>query len=172
MCCLCFRRVKQEQLNITASGRKEDVCVDCAKEEQLRMTHRKSADTKQMKRQLQPLGDRVLVRRIESKSETPGGILIPSAIQEAPQEGVVLALGQGSHTFLVAVNDSVLLPKYGALEVNLNDEKLLLIKEEDILGVLRPVLTDAPPKTAADDDLDEPLGTPQACADDVCESCQ
>ncbi len=90
-----------------------------------------------------PLGQRVLVKRIEEDQEkSPGGIIIPDAHKEKPQEAKVVKLGIGKNdegedvTFNVKEGDTVLISKYGGTEVKLNGEDHLIINESDILGIL------------------------------------
>ena len=90
---------------------------------------------------IRPLGDRVLVEPAEEKEQMVGGIYIPDAAKEKPIKGKVLAPGKKydkDHkelAFDVKVGDEVLLPKYGGTEVKINDKKLQLVREEDLLGV-------------------------------------
>ena len=90
---------------------------------------------------IRPLGDRVLVEPAEEKEQMVGGIYIPDAAKEKPIKGKVLALGKKYDkyhkelAFDVKVGDEVLLPKYGGTEVKINDKKLQLVREEDLLGV-------------------------------------
>jgi chaperonin GroES len=90
-----------------------------------------------------PLGDRVLVRRVEEEEKTKGGIIIPDTAKEKPQEGEVIAVGPGArdeggkiHPLDVAVGDRILFGKWSGTEVKLDGEDLLIMKESDILGVL------------------------------------
>jgi chaperonin GroES len=90
-----------------------------------------------------PLGDRVLVRRVEEEAKTKGGIIIPDTVKEKPQEGEVLAVGPGARDesgklqpLDVAVGDRILFGKWSGTEVKLDGEDLLIMKESDILGVL------------------------------------
>ncbi len=92
---------------------------------------------------IKPLGDRVLVQPIEEQEVKKGGIIIPDTAKEKPQEGKIIALGTGKTddkgkkiAFEVKKGDRVLIPKYGGTEVKLADETYLLIKEEDILGII------------------------------------
>ena len=91
---------------------------------------------------IRPLGDRVLIEPIEEKEQTAGGIIIPDSAKEKPMQGKVVAGGKkldkdGKEiAFDVKKGDTVLLPKYGGTEVKLNDKKLQLVREEDLLGVL------------------------------------
>jgi len=92
---------------------------------------------------LKPLGDRVLVRRIDSEERTKGGIIIPDSAKEKPLEGEVVAVGPG-RTFdngqikpmTVKANDRVLFAKYAETEVKLDGASFLLLREDDILGIL------------------------------------
>jgi len=90
-----------------------------------------------------PLHDRVLVRRIESEEKTKGGIIIPDTAKEKPQEGEVVAVGDGSRSETgekqpldVKPGDRVLFGKWSGSEVKIDDEELLIMKESDILGVV------------------------------------
>jgi len=92
---------------------------------------------------IKPIGDRVLVKHIEEKEQTRGGIIIPDSAKEKPQEAEVIALGTGKkdddgkvRPFEVAVGDRVLISKYGGTEVKIDDAKMLLVREDDILGVI------------------------------------
>ncbi len=92
---------------------------------------------------LKPLHDRVLVRRIDSEEITKGGIIIPDSVKEKPLEGKVVAIGSGKilnngniRTLTVKVGDRVLFAKYAETEITLNGQTLLLLKEEDLLGIL------------------------------------
>ena len=93
-----------------------------------------------------PLGDRVLVRRVEEEAKTKGGIIIPDTAKEKPQEGEVLSVGPGARDEAgklqpldVKVGDRILFGKWSGTEVKLDGEDLLIMKESDILGVLEPV---------------------------------
>jgi len=92
---------------------------------------------------LHPLHDRVLVRRIEAEAARRGGIIIPDTAKEKPQEGKVLAVGKGKVSedgkkipLDVKAGDRVLFGKYSGSEITLDGEDLLILKEEDVLGVL------------------------------------
>lgn len=93
---------------------------------------------------IQPLGDRVLVKQVEEKEQIKGGIIIPDAAKEKSQEAQVVALGTGKiddngkrGAFEVKVGDKVLIAKYGGTEVKMGDEKFTLLREEDILAILK-----------------------------------
>ena len=92
-----------------------------------------------------PLGDRVLVRRVEEEEKTKGGIIIPDTAKEKPQEGEVIAVGPGARDDAgkvqpldVKPGDRILFGKWSGTEVKLDGEDLLIMKESDILGVLEP----------------------------------
>jgi len=90
-----------------------------------------------------PLGDRVLVRRVEEETTTKGGIIIPDTAKEKPQEGEVLAVGPGGRDedgeyiqMDVKVGDRILFGKWSGTEVKIDGEDLIIMKESDILGVV------------------------------------
>ena len=92
---------------------------------------------------LRPLHDRVLVRRIEGDTKSPGGIIIPDTAKEKPTEGEVLSIGSGNRDETgkltpldVKVGDRVLFGKWSGTEVKIDGEDLLIMKESDIMGVL------------------------------------
>lgn len=96
------------------------------------------------KTNIQPLGDRVLVKQVEEKEQIKGGIIIPDAAKEKSQEAEVIALGTGKidesgkrAAFDVKVGDRVLIAKYGGTEVKVGDEKFTLLREDDILAILK-----------------------------------
>ena len=90
-----------------------------------------------------PLGDRVVVRRIEEEEKTRGGIIIPDTAKEKPQEGEVVAVGPGARDedgerieMDVKAGDRILFGKWSGTEVRIDGEDLLIMKESDILGVV------------------------------------
>ena len=90
-----------------------------------------------------PLGDRVLVKRVEEEEKTKGGIIIPATAKEKPQEGEVIAVGpgvrddDGDYVALdVKPGDRILFGKWSGTEVKLDGQDLLIMKESDILGVV------------------------------------
>jgi chaperonin GroES len=90
-----------------------------------------------------PLHDRVVVRRIEAEEKTKGGIIIPDAAKEKPQEGEVIAVGPGARdetgkvaALDVKAGDRVLFGKWSGTEVRIDGEDLLIMKESDIMGVV------------------------------------
>ena len=92
-----------------------------------------------------PLGDRVLVKRVEEETKTKGGIIIPDTAKEKPQEGEVVAVGPGARNdkgevvaLDVKAGDRILFGKWSGTEVKLDGEDLLIMKESDILGIIVP----------------------------------
>jgi chaperonin GroES len=92
---------------------------------------------------IKPLQDRVIVKRIEEEETSKGGIIIPDSAKEKPQEGRVVAVGKGkvdehgkTTPMDVKVNDRVLFGKYSGTEINIDDEEHLIMREDDILGVV------------------------------------
>ena len=90
-----------------------------------------------------PLGDRVLVKRVEEESKTKGGIIIPDTAKEKPQEGEVVSVGPGARDETgkivpldVKEGDRILFGKWSGTEVKLNGEDLLIMKESDIMGII------------------------------------
>ena len=90
-----------------------------------------------------PLGDRVLVKRVDEESKTKGGIIIPDTAKEKPQEGEVLAVGPGARDengkrveLDFKTGDSILFGKWYGTEVKLEGEDLIIMKESDILGIV------------------------------------
>jgi chaperonin GroES len=92
---------------------------------------------------LQPLHDRILVKRIEEEKALRSGLIIPDSAKEKPQEGKVLAVGNGTVSedgtktpLDVKAGDRVLFGKYSGSEVTLDGQEYLIMKEEDVLGIL------------------------------------
>lgn len=92
---------------------------------------------------IKPLGQRVLVERVEAESKTAGGLFLPDTAKEKPQEAIVRAIGTGGRDkdgkeipFNVAVNDKVLITKYGGTEVSVNGTTYTILNESDILAVI------------------------------------
>ena len=92
---------------------------------------------------LKPLGDRVVVKPIEQDEITAGGIMLPDTAKEKPQEGKILAVGPGNRNDAgeripldVAVDDIVLYAKYAGTEIKLEGEKILVLRESDILAIV------------------------------------
>ena len=89
-----------------------------------------------------PLHDRILVRRVEERGTTQGGIIIPDTAKDKPQEGEVLAAGKGKIKddgkilpLDVKTGDRILFGKYAGTEVNINGEEYLIMREEEVLGI-------------------------------------
>jgi len=92
---------------------------------------------------VRPLADRVIVKPLEAQETKKGGIIIPDAHKEKPQEGEVVALGTGKRddegkliAFTVKKGDKVLISKYGGTEIKIADESYLIMREDDILGII------------------------------------
>ena len=92
---------------------------------------------------IRPLQDRVIVKRIQEEEKTKGGIIIPDTAKEKPQEGKVVAVGKGKANedgkvvpLDVKVNDRILFGKYSGSDINIDGEEHLIMREEDILGVI------------------------------------
>ena len=92
---------------------------------------------------VKPLADRVIVKPIEASESKNGGIIIPDTAKEKPQEGEVVALGTGKRDddgkvipFTVKKGDKVLISKYGGTEIKIDGDMYLIMREDDILGIL------------------------------------
>jgi len=92
---------------------------------------------------IRPLHDRVIVKRVEEEKTTPGGIVLPGSAAEKPSQGEVLAVGPGKaldngsvRAMDVRVGDKVLFGKYSGTEVKVDGEEVIVMREEDIMGVL------------------------------------
>ncbi len=92
---------------------------------------------------IRPLHDRVIVRRMEEESKSAGGIVIPDSATEKPSRGEIISVGPGKfndkgevNPLSVKVGDTVLFGKYSGTEVKLGDEELLVMREDDIMGVI------------------------------------
>jgi len=92
---------------------------------------------------IRPLQDRVIVKRVEEEERTKGGIIIPDTAKEKPQEGEILAVGPGKVAddgkkipMEVKVGDRVLFGKYSGTEIKIDGEEHLIMREDDILGIL------------------------------------
>ncbi|MCP5536225.1 MAG: co-chaperone GroES [Akkermansiaceae bacterium] len=90
-----------------------------------------------------PIGQRVLVKRLEAEEVSAGGIVLPDTAKEKPQEAEVVSLGTGGKDddgkvieFSVKVGDTVLISKYGGTDVKVDGEDMLIISESDILGII------------------------------------
>ena len=92
---------------------------------------------------LRPLGDRILVKRVKEEERTKGGIIIPDTAKEKPQEGKIVAVGKGKYDdsgklipIEVKAGDKILFGKYSGSEFKLEGEDLLILREDDILGII------------------------------------
>jgi len=92
---------------------------------------------------IRPLQDRVIVKRVEEEEKTKGGIIIPDTAKEKPMEGKVIAVGKGKlmddgkvHALDVKAGDRILFGKYSGTEVKIDGEEHLIMREDDILGVI------------------------------------
>jgi len=92
---------------------------------------------------IRPLQDRVIVKRVEEEEKSKGGIIIPDTAKEKPMEGKIIAVGKGKlledgkvHPVDVKAGDRVLFGKYAGTEVKIDGEEHLIMREEDILGVI------------------------------------
>ena len=92
---------------------------------------------------LKPLGNRLVVKPVEEEDVTAGGIVLPESAKEKPQKGTVLAVGPGTRSdsgeripLDVAVDDTVLFAKYAGTEIKLDGEKVLVLRESDILAIV------------------------------------
>ncbi len=92
---------------------------------------------------IRPLNDRILVQRLEQEDKTSGGIIIPDSAKEKPAEGKVVAVGNGKLNdkgervaMEVKVGDHLLFSKYGGTDVKLDGEDYLIMREEDVLGIV------------------------------------
>lgn len=99
--------------------------------------------TKTKKSSIRPLGDRVLLQRVEAEDKTAGGILLPESAKEKPKEGKIVAVGDGRmldngerSSFSVKNGDRVLFSSYAGTEVKVDGEEYLIMREEDILGII------------------------------------
>jgi chaperonin GroES len=92
---------------------------------------------------IKPIGQRVLLKRVDTETVSAGGIVLVDSAQEKPQEALVIALGTGGKNedgsafeFSVSVNDKVLISKYGGTEVKVDGDDHLIVAESDILGII------------------------------------
>jgi len=92
---------------------------------------------------IRPLQDRVIVKRVEEEDKTKGGIIIPDTAKEKPMEGKIIAVGKGKvledgkiHPLDVKAGDRILFGKYSGTEVKMDGEEHLIMREDDILGVI------------------------------------
>ncbi len=95
------------------------------------------------KAHIRPLGDRILVKRVEAEEKTKGGIVLPDSAKEKPKEGIVVAVGQGKllengerSKIQLKADDRVLFTSYAGTEVKLGGEEFLIMGEDDVLAVI------------------------------------
>jgi len=93
---------------------------------------------------VRPLHDRIIIKRVEEKESIKGGIIIPDSAKEKPQEGLVIAVGNGKKNedgkvfpLDVKAGDRILFGKYSGTEIKLDNEEYLILREEEVLGVLQ-----------------------------------
>ena len=92
---------------------------------------------------VRPLHDRIIIKRVEEKESIKGGIIIPDSAKEKPQEGLVIAVGNGKKTeegkvipLDVKAGDRILFGKYSGTEIKLDNQEYLILREEEVLGIL------------------------------------
>jgi chaperonin GroES len=92
---------------------------------------------------VKPIGEKILIKRVEAEAKSPGGIVLPDSAKEKPKEGKIFALGDGKllkngerAKFQVKKGDRVIFASYGGTEVKIDSEEYLLMSEEDILAVI------------------------------------
>jgi chaperonin GroES len=92
---------------------------------------------------LRPLGDKILVKRVEAETKTKSGIVLPDSAKEKPKRGTILALGEGKRlengdlqTFTVKKGDQVLFTSYAGTELKIDGEEVLIMSEDDVLAVV------------------------------------
>ena len=92
---------------------------------------------------IKPLSDRILVRRLEAEEKTKGGIIIPDTAKEKPREGKIVAVGEGRidddgkrRPLTVKAGDKVLFNSYAGTDIKIEGEEFLIMKEEDVLGII------------------------------------
>ena len=95
------------------------------------------------KTRIQPLNDKIVVRRVEAEETTKGGIVLPDSAKEKPKEGIVVSLGQGKlldngnrADFQVKEEDRILFSSYAGTEIKIDGEEYLIMQEEDVLAVV------------------------------------
>lgn len=109
----------------------------------IRLFHLQDPYLKETSVKIRPLHDRVIVRRLEEERKSAGGIVIPDTVKEKPIQGEVMAVGSGKilddgkvRPVDVKVGDKVLFGKYAGTEVKIDDKEVLVLREEDIMGVV------------------------------------
>ncbi|MBI4355890.1 MAG: co-chaperone GroES [Candidatus Omnitrophica bacterium] len=93
---------------------------------------------------LHPIGDRIIVKALQSEERTKGGIVLPDTAKEKPQEGKVIAVGKGRlldsgelKALEVKVGDKILFGRYAGTEIKVEDEEVLILREEDVLAIIK-----------------------------------
>ncbi|HUT31924.1 MAG TPA: co-chaperone GroES [Planctomycetota bacterium] len=93
---------------------------------------------------IKPLGDHIVVRRLEAEERTAGGIVLPDTAKEKPKQGEIVAVGDGALTedgkrlpMRVKKGDRIVFTTYAGTEIKLGDEELLILREDDVLGIIR-----------------------------------
>lgn len=93
---------------------------------------------------IQPLGDRILVKRMKAEEKTAGGIVVPDTAKEKPKEGKVISLGTGKvnekgekQDFTVKKGDKILFESFAGTEVKIDGEEYLVMKEDDVIGIIK-----------------------------------
>jgi chaperonin GroES len=147
---LMFKRVPQNfwHSSLDAANRlpKSPAESECSVEGSLSERHSWLGQQRRLNMKFRPLHDRVVVRRIDAEEKTAGGIIIPDTAKEKPQQGEVLAVGPGKRDEtgkLVAPDlregDQILFGKWSGTEVKIDGEDLLIMKEDDIMGVVEGI---------------------------------
>ncbi len=92
---------------------------------------------------VRPIGDKILVERVESEEKTKGGIILPDTAKEKPKEGKVVAVGEGrllengeKVPFQVKVNDRIVFSSYAGTEIKIDEKEYLIMSEEDVLAII------------------------------------
>jgi len=92
---------------------------------------------------LRPLGDKILVKRLEAESKTKSGIVLPDSAKEKPKRGTILAIGDGKRldngeksTFTVKKGDQVIFASYAGTEIKLDGEEVIIMSEDDVLAIV------------------------------------
>lgn len=95
-----------------------------------------------MRMKVRLLGDRVLIKPLEQDEKSPGGIILPDTVKEKPQEGIVVAVGEGRllangeyHPMRVKINDTVIFSRYAGIEIRIDGKDYIIVNEESVLAV-------------------------------------
>jgi chaperonin GroES len=107
------------------------------------LPHPSSSQKGEVSMNIRPLHDRIIVERVEEETKTAGGLIIPDTAKEKPQQGRVVAVGKGKKTedgkilpMDVKVGDKILFGKYAGTEIKIEGKEYLMMREDDILGVV------------------------------------